>query len=109
VIVLEAMSEFERGRETLHQAGHVLHSGFVGIVVRGLTAAPRVFVGERLLSRKGKVFLMRVDVLLKVSGLRRQFEDFLPRFRCYCEVEIKLSVSGESVSSESGDRRPLDW
>src|SRR6267378_3785562 len=38
-----------------HQVGYVLHGGFGRVVVCGLTAAPPVFVGERLLSRKGEV------------------------------------------------------
>ena len=49
-IVLEAMSEFERGRKTLHQVGQFLDGGDGGVVVGGLSAAPRVFVAERLFS-----------------------------------------------------------
>src|SRR5712692_5899836 len=84
--ILQAMSEFERGREILHQAGQFLHGGVGGVVVGGLAAAARVSVAERLLSGKGEVLVMGVDVLLKIAGLRRQFEDFLPRFRSCSEV-----------------------
>jgi hypothetical protein len=32
-VVLEAMAEFKRGREALHQAGQFLHGGDGGVVV----------------------------------------------------------------------------
>ena len=38
--------------------------------------ALRVLVAERLLSGKGKVLAMGVNILLEIAGLRRQFEDF---------------------------------
>ncbi len=58
VIVLEAMSEFERGREALQQGGQLLHGGEGGVVVGGLAAALGVFVDECLLSGEGQALVM---------------------------------------------------
>ena len=51
-----------------------------------LTAAARVSVTERLLSGKGEALVMGPDVPLKITRLRRQFEDLLARVRGQSEI-----------------------
>src|SRR5580658_10159088 len=87
-IVVKAMSEFERGREALHQASQFLHGWNGGVIVDGLTAALRVFIAECLFSSEGETRVMGGNILLKIAGLRRQREYLLPRFRRHHEVKI---------------------
>jgi len=63
VVVLEAVSEFERGAESLHQAGQFLHGGVRRVIVDGFAGALRVFVGERLFAGEGEAFVVGVDVV----------------------------------------------
>src|SRR5208282_4705514 len=74
----------------LQKNGQVLHCRVGGIVVGGLSAAPRIFVAQRLFSGKGEVLVMGIDVLLKIAGLRCELEDLLPC--CSGDGEVKIEA-----------------
>ena len=100
--ILQPAAEFEGQGKTLEKLGDLLNCGDRGVVVGGGRALLSVLVGKGLYAGGGQIFLVGVDLSLKVVRPFGQVKDSSG----WCRGTRKVEVKG--IASESGLSLPSD-